>query len=87
MEVLGSQPFRFCRPVYRHVRRGTVEQDIVDMTACDTETDHDGDNSAPADALPPRVWNEASVTDAPELDGESDTDSLPGSVIPLEGSG
>ena len=34
---------------------------VVDMTACDTETDHDSDNSAPADALLPRVWNEVSV--------------------------
>ena len=34
-----------------HVRR------IVDMTACDTEIDHDSDNSAPADAPPPRVRN------------------------------
>ena len=61
---------------------------VVDMTACDTETDHDSDNSAPADAPPPRVWNEASVeesdTDSLELDGESDTVSLPGSVVPLE---
>ena len=61
---------------------------VVDMTACDTEIDHDSDNSAPPDAPPPRVWNEASVeesnTDSLDLDGESDTDSLPGSVFPLE---
>ena len=32
---------------------------VIDMTAFDTENDHDSDNSAPTDAPPPRVWNEA----------------------------
>ena len=61
---------------------------VVDMTACDTEIDHDSDNSALSDAPPQRVWNEASVeksdTDSLELDGESNTASLPSSVAPLE---
>ena len=39
------------------------------MTAFDSDTDLDCDNSALADAPPPRVWNEASVE-------EPDTDSL-----------
>ena len=74
-----------------HVRRRFVvvqssRTPVVDMIACDTETDHDSNNSAPADAPLPRVWNEASLvesdTDSLEFDEESDTDSLPGSVVP-----
>ena len=89
----GSVPESFVPSRTGHVRRRLVvvqssRTPVVDMTACDTETDHDSDNSAPADAPPPRVWNEASVeesdTDSLELDGESDTVSLPGSVVPLE---
>ena len=59
------------------------------MNAFDTDTDQVCDSSAPANAPPPRVWDEASLeqeseTDSQELDGESDTESFPGSVLPLE---
>ena len=88
----GSAPESIVPSSTGQVRRRLVvvqssRAPVVDMTACDTEIDHDSNNSAPPDAPPPRVWNEASEesnTDSLDLDGESDTDSLPGSVFPLE---
>ena len=70
--VSGSVPESLVPSSTGHVRRRLVvvqssRTPVVDMTAFDTETDHDSDNPAPADAPPPRVWNEASVE-------ESDTD-------------
>ena len=71
----GSVPESLVPSSAGHVRRRLVvvqssRTPVVDMTALDTDTDPDTDNFAPADAPPPRVWNEGSARQ------ESDTDFL-----------
>ena len=65
-------PSSLCRPVEVMFGGDCVQSSrtlVVDMIALDTDTDPDTDNSAPADAPPPRLWNEAAGQ-------ESETDSL-----------